>query len=105
MVLLVPIPVRTAPPPAAPAPAGRRAVDDARAMVADAHHGLRRDATREDADTLRHLYERAEMCRATPDELATIGHGFVRLAESFVAETERRRRPRRRVLGRLGARS
>jgi hypothetical protein len=97
MVLLLPLPIRASPRNPARRPGGRSAIEDARAAIADAHHGLRHAEVRGDADALVHVYEMAQRCDASSRELAQIRRGFPALAEDLVATTRKRRRRARRA--------
>jgi hypothetical protein len=69
-------------------------MEQARGLLADAHHGLREGEAIGHANALAHVYKLAEACGATSKELNEIRSGFPLIAQALLAERRGRRSKR-----------
>jgi len=80
---------------------GKRSVEELREAAGDLHHGLRQERARGDADALAHVQVRAEEAGASPEDIASIRRGYLKIARDLLDEqAPRRRRARWRPFGR-----
>jgi hypothetical protein len=72
--------------------ADERTIRELRAAAGDAHHGLRQEKARGDADALAHIGLRAAESGASEEQLAQIRRGFVDIAQKLIEEQAPKRR-------------
>jgi hypothetical protein len=78
-------------------------VRELREAAADVSYRWRQDKARGDADVLAHVYSRAELAGASPEELSQIRGGFPAIARQLLDGQGQRRRRRAFVLRRRRA--